>query len=285
VGAALIPAIGTPVLTGTNEVPKPGGGQYWTTDEPDHRDFQSGNDPNPVYIKRLLEQVLERLSADEWLAEDLEGLNGEQLLERARKADMLDGTRAESLIEFTRCLHAEEAAIINAARAGVSTQGASLFTTTFPCHECTKMIVGAGIIEVQYIEPYPKSMADRLYRDLIETEPPAAAAGGLVNGKVPFRAFQGIAPRRYHIAFRAGERRSGVKAAGHDAKSNPRTSGWSEDAIATSELIAIGSLKQIMDAHSASLGMISATAEPVDDLSPAPDGEAGPDQASGTDGT
>lgn len=67
VGAALIPTIGTPVVVGTNEVPKPGGGQYWTSDSPDYRDFQTGIDPNPVYTRRVIQEVLERLARRGWL--------------------------------------------------------------------------------------------------------------------------------------------------------------------------------------------------------------------------
>lgn len=61
VGAALVPKIGTPIVVGTNEVPKPGGGQYWHGDEPDYRDFKLGEDSNPVFIRHLLEEILARL--------------------------------------------------------------------------------------------------------------------------------------------------------------------------------------------------------------------------------
>ena len=80
---------------------------------------------------------------------------------------------------------------INAARSGVSTQGAILYTTTFPCHECAKMIIGAGIVEVHYIEPYPKSLVDRLYRHLIDTSPPARAGRGLVGSSFRSISFWG----------------------------------------------------------------------------------------------
>jgi cytidine deaminase len=146
--------------------------------------------------------------------DDLRDLSGPALVERARQPDdtgssVLGGARASALIEFTRCLHAEQAAIINAARSGVSTQDAILYSTTFPCHECAKMIIGAGIVEVHYIEPYPKSLVDRLYRHLIDTSPPVRAERGLVRSKVPFYQFLGIAPRHYSRAFTAGERRTG----------------------------------------------------------------------------
>ena len=45
--------------------------------------------------------------------------------------------------------HAEQNAVCNAARAGVSTEGCSLLVTALhPCNECAKMIVQAGITKV-----------------------------------------------------------------------------------------------------------------------------------------
>ena len=62
-------------------------------------------------------------------------------------------------------------ALLSAGREGVSTVGTRLFVTTFPCHYCARHIVGAGVYEVQYIEPYPKSLALELHNDAIETNP------------------------------------------------------------------------------------------------------------------
>lgn len=252
VGAALIPRIGTPVVIGTNEVSKPGGGQYWTGDVPDLRDFQTGNDPNPLYTNRVVQELLERLASQGWLTELYASLPGQELLARAANPDeegesVLRGARAAALIEFTRCMHAEQAAIINAARAGVSTDGAALFSTTFPCHECAKMIVGAGIVEVFYIEPYPKSLVSRLYRDVIDTAPPLTSERGLVGGKVPFRTFVGIAPRRYESAFVAAVRGTGELLVDFDrSRACPTTSGWTSG-IEQREAVAVKAIFQVLD--------------------------------------
>ena len=270
VGAALIPEVGTPVVAGTNEVPRPGGGQYWEGDRPDRRDFQEGQDPNPNYIRGVLQELFERLNKHEWLVDDLKNLSGSELVDRARQPDdagssVLGGARASALIEFTRCLHAEQAAIINAARSGASTQGAILYTTTFPCHECAKMIIGAGIVEVHYIEPYPKSLVDRLYRHLIDTSPPARAGRGLVGTRVPFYQFLGIAPRRYSRAFTAGERRTGDNLVRFDPKTAcPRTSGWSETAVNEAESVAVASISRMVEELAAGRpdGVRSAVAQP-----------------------
>ena len=241
VGVALVPKIGTPIVVGTNEVPKPGGGQFWTGDSPDHRDFLTGHDPNPIYVKRVVQELLERLATRGWLQDELNEMSGGELLSKAADIDesgssLLAGTRATALIEFTRCLHAEQAAIVNAARAGVSTDGATLFSTTFPCHECAKMIIGSGIVEVYYIEPYPKSLVDRLYSGIIDTSSSVSGDSGLVGNRVPFRQFLGIAPRRYYQAFTAGERRIGDELVEFDRRTaSPRTTGWNNAAIVLQE--------------------------------------------------
>ncbi len=251
VGAALIPVLGTPVVTGTNEVAKPGGGQYWTGDVPDLRDFQTGNDPNPLYTNRVVQELLERLASRGWLAGDFANLDGVQLMELAAQPDdtgdsLLRGARASALIEFTRCMHAEQAAIVNAARSGVSTEGSILFCTTFPCHECAKVIVGAGVVEVRYIEPYPKSLVSRLYRDMIDTAPPLQGGPGLVGGKVPFRPFVGIAPRRYERAFVAAVRGEGAALVDFDrATACPRTSGWTSG-MTEREAVAVKAISDVL---------------------------------------
>lgn len=255
VGAALIPTIGTPVIVGTNEVPKPGGGQYWSGDVPDYRDFQTGTDPNPVYTRLVVRELLDRLAERGWLVEDLRQLSGAQLLERALARDaegdsMLQGARAAALIEFTRCLHAEQAAIVNAARGGIVTEGASLYTTTFPCHECAKMIVGSGIVDVFYVEPYPKSLVSRLYRDLIEVAPSSPIESGLVGGKVPFRPFVGVAPRHYERAFSASERIRGQhgEVLEFDRRSAcPQTGGWNESGVRERESATVDSISRLVE--------------------------------------
>ncbi|AWG62844.1 hypothetical protein [Mycobacteroides abscessus] len=241
VGAVVVPADGDPFLLGSNEVPKPGGGQFREGDSPDFRDFQTGFDPNPTYVDRLLIEVFGRLAAAKYFTDDRNKAGGAAVLKeaRAKPADggpaVLDGIRATALIEFNRCLHAEQAAIISAARTGVAVAGATLYTTTFPCHECTKIILGAGIIEVQYIEPYPKSMASELYRDLIDAVPPmqkAPTATGVSIERVPFRPFLGFGPGRYDEVFLAGRRREGTQAAEHNKlEACPIGRGWSTTAV------------------------------------------------------
>jgi dCMP deaminase len=65
--------------------------------------------------------------------------------------------------ELCRGLHAEQNAIIQAARHGVNIDGSTLYCTTMPCIICTKMLINAGITSVMYAEGY----ADELAREMI----------------------------------------------------------------------------------------------------------------------
>ena len=65
--------------------------------------------------------------------------------------------------ELCRGLHAEQNAIVQAARHGINIDGATLYCTTMPCIICTKMIINAGINAIVYGEGY----ADELAREMI----------------------------------------------------------------------------------------------------------------------
>ncbi|MCK1289381.1 MULTISPECIES: deaminase [unclassified Bradyrhizobium] len=44
--------------------------------------------------------------------------------------------------------HAERNAIYNAARSGISTEGCRMYTSLFPCADCTRGIIQSGIVEL-----------------------------------------------------------------------------------------------------------------------------------------
>ena len=73
--------------------------------------------------------------------------------------------------ELCRGLHAEMNAIIQAATYGVRVQDAVLYSTTFPCSLCAKMLINARIIRIVAQEDY----ADDLSKELL------AAAGVKVD--------------------------------------------------------------------------------------------------------
>lgn len=60
--------------------------------------------------------------------------------------------------ELCTGLHAEQNAIIQAAKFGVSIDGSTLYTTTFPCVTCAKMILNVGVVDVVYEEGYPDEL-------------------------------------------------------------------------------------------------------------------------------
>ena len=53
-----------------------------------------------------------------------------------------------------RTIHAETNAIIQAALHGVSTRGATCYVTHFPCINCTKALINAGIERIVYSVSY-----------------------------------------------------------------------------------------------------------------------------------
>ena len=65
--------------------------------------------------------------------------------------------------ELCRGLHAEQNAIIQAAKHGTNIDGATLYSTTMPCIICAKMIINAGIRRVVYEEGY----ADQLSQEMV----------------------------------------------------------------------------------------------------------------------
>lgn len=66
------------------------------------------------------------------------------------------------------CVHAEQNAIVLAARHGNSTKGGTLYTTLRPCFGCAKEAIQAGIVAMVYAEPFEYEAAlEEVYRSLI----------------------------------------------------------------------------------------------------------------------
>jgi deoxycytidylate deaminase len=180
VGAAILSSHGELIGLGCNEVPRPGGGQYWESDDDDARDHKKGVDSNDVRKNQILKEIVELLP--------------KRLRGNTQLADSLRKTSLFSITEFGRASHAEMEALLSCTRTGISTLDAELFTTTFPCHNCARHIVGAGIKKVTYIEPYPKSQATILHDDSIRLTDDC-------GNHVPFVPFVGISPKRYAEIF------------------------------------------------------------------------------------
>lgn len=211
VGAALVDVRGNIVSTGTNEVPKAAGGVYGEsfgphlddddgTNDQEHSDhrcayrhlngkspFCSNTQEQNTIVHELISQIPELREAkpERKLALPSEIRNG----------------RVGDLLEFSRAVHAEMDALLSASRTGATTLASRLFVTTYPCHYCARHIVSAGVDEVQYIEPYPKSLAERLHPDSITVDPAGWKPPSAGGSKVLFHPFVGVAPRMYRRAF------------------------------------------------------------------------------------
>jgi dCMP deaminase len=77
------------------------------------------------------------------------------------KLNVQSGTHAE----LCYAAHAEQNAIIQAARYGININGATLYCTHQPCVICAKMIINAGIKRVVYKEGYPDEFSMKLFEE------------------------------------------------------------------------------------------------------------------------
>lgn len=77
------------------------------------------------------------------------------------KLGIESGTRQE----ICYAVHAEQNAIIQAARLGIVLDGATLYCTHQPCVICAKMIINAGITRIVYKQGYPDEFARHLLQE------------------------------------------------------------------------------------------------------------------------
>ena len=78
-----------------------------------------------------------------------------------KKLGIPSGTRHE----MCYAVHAEQNAIIQAAKLGVNIDGSTLYCTHQPCILCAKMIVNAGIVRVVYHSGYPDEFALDIFKE------------------------------------------------------------------------------------------------------------------------
>jgi len=206
VGAAIFTANGEIIVQGCNEVPKAHGGTYWDLEEPDFRDIKKGVDPNEQTRGEILRDLFERLRNGNMLSKyALKFGNDAKIVQRLTQKSpvgILTEARIMDLTEYGRIVHAEMSAICDAARLGKKVKNGILYCTTFPCHNCTKHILAAGIEKVVFLEPYPKSQAKALHGDEVEIETETQPE------KVSFVPFLGISPFRYRDIFGKGRRKN-----------------------------------------------------------------------------
>ena len=68
-------------------------------------------------------------------------------------------------LENCACCHAEENAIVQAAKNGIRTAGTTLYSTHSPCTFCSKMIINADIKKVVVSNSYPDQLGVRLMKE------------------------------------------------------------------------------------------------------------------------
>lgn len=186
---------------GSNDVPKFGGGIYIPTyneddgvisDDECGRDYKKGYDCNHFQKNALVDSIYDsiKIELNDILSEDIP--SQKKLLLKIKY--LIENSEIKDITEYGRMVHAEMDAILNCARSNNSTQGATLYVTTFPCHNCAKHIVAAGITEVMFVEPYPKSKALNFHDDSITLEKGEA-------NKLRFKPFVGIGPRNFANLF------------------------------------------------------------------------------------
>jgi deoxycytidylate deaminase len=197
VGAAIFSEEEHLISTGYNDVPQFNGGLYNANSPEDERCWTRAG---RCYNDREKGEIADKIKMD--LLES--GLVKEESKELVR--EIIFSSQLRELIEFSRAVHAEMDAIINVARnASQGIVGSTLYCTAYPCHNCAKHIVDAGIRRVVYLEPYQKSLAIKLHSDTINDSSQKQG-----QKKVDFVSYGGVEPSRYEDFFRISrERKTG----------------------------------------------------------------------------
>lgn len=192
VGAAICNELGEVVSVGWNDVPRFNGGLYTANpriDPNSELDRRCWNHGGKCYNDDEKNALVDHLS------DVLDGIVAPEDMDSVRSA-LKKSSKLQNLIEFSRSVHAEMHAIINAGNlADNSLRDSTLFVTTYPCHSCARHIIAAGITTVYYIEPYRKSLAIKLHGDAM-TEKESE------GNKVKLLPYDGVAPTKYLALFR-----------------------------------------------------------------------------------
>lgn len=196
VGAAIVTQNGDIVSLGCNEVPRPGGGNYWTSDANPQRDIDRKFDANKLATSQIISDFVKTIHKHGSLK-----ISPDDLLADAGFQKLLKKSLVSDITEFGRMTHAEMSALMDAVRLGRSVEGSTIYVTTYPCHNCAKHLIGSGIKRIVYIEPYPKSRAMSQHDDAITVDQDSV-------DKVVLSHFNGIAPRRYRDIFEKGNRKT-----------------------------------------------------------------------------
>lgn len=206
VGAVIASLDGSVVAVGRNDDPKVGGGVTATVS------VEQVEDPALGLKQRAVADVLAKLASV--LKPEFASTPERPRVNHAMA--LLEGSRLLGMNEFNRMVHAEMAALTDAALRGVAVGGQVMFCTTFPCQNCAKHLMAAGIRALYYTFPYPKSLVKTMYAEeyeeltMLSLDSPElrkrldeGRRGNPTDGPAKFLVFSylGVAPRRYVQLF------------------------------------------------------------------------------------
>lgn len=179
---------------GANEPPQFGGGTYWPiklhgliSEHAKGRDFMRCEDSNIEYQNEIVDDIHKALMEEDWSCDKNE----------QKRKKRIRGALKSWITEYGRSVHAEMDAICSAARMGIPLAGATLYTTTFPCHNCARHIIAAGIKRVVFVEPYPKSKALSLHDDALYLQ----GYESQEESRVCLEHFTGVCPQAFTQYF------------------------------------------------------------------------------------
>lgn len=187
------------IATGANDVPQSGGGLYWAEADPetgevsdhqDGKDYTRDGDSNKQAQAEIVQEIAKKLLDCGVVASDNE----------LDLTDVLRASKISDLTEFGRVVHAEMDALLSCGRSGIPTVGATLYCTTFPCHNCAKHIIAGGMQRVVYVEPYPKSRALDFHSESIQLKSEFDKSTQ-DDQLITFEPFIGVGPRRFLDLF------------------------------------------------------------------------------------
>ena len=149
VGAAVTDESGTVLAVGWNDVPQAFGGLYMADlvdDAGGELDQRCWNKSGGMCFNDSEKNLIATLLADELVKSHI--VDTDKKTETVES--ILNNSKINNLIEFSRSVHAEMHAIIQAGHQGYGSkiEGGKLFCTTYPCHSCARHIIAAGIREV-----------------------------------------------------------------------------------------------------------------------------------------
>jgi dCMP deaminase len=118
---------------------------------------------------------------------DMPNCHGEHGCVRCEKRDEL-GFESGQGLDRCLCVHAEQNALLTAARFGIAVDGSTLYSTTQPCFGCLKEALQSGVDRIVYAEPYAK------YEPLIKEQYDQMVAHLKKTSSSGNRAFENLIP-------------------------------------------------------------------------------------------